>query len=383
MNPDLPSAHDSAAPSASSETRGVTPAKIILPILILVGAIGLGRLLVVMLEPEPERAEVEQPVPTVEVITVEKQNVPIAIESQGTVQAETASQLTAEVAGRIIEVSPNFEPGGFFQEGEVLVRIDPADFEAALAQAESSLAQARLSLLEEEARAEQAREDWQRLGQGEASALTLREPQLRRAEAAIDSAEAAVDRARRDLERTTIRAPYDGRVRTQNVDLGERVNLGTPLASIYGTAAAEVRLPLELNELARLDLTERRPGSAGHQTEAPRVVLASNFGGQSYTWEGYLARAEGTIDERTRLAFVVARVDEPYAQDPDQPGRPPLKVGLFVEAIIEGRPLEDVVVIPRYALRGADQVWLATPADTLLRQTVDVIEKDADFAYLR
>lgn len=359
----------------------MAPIKIILPVLLIGGSILVGRLLVATLKPDPEREDPEQPVPGVEVITAERRTVPVAIKSQGTVQAETASQLTAEVAGRIISVSPNFEAGGFFEEGEVLVRIDPSDFEAALAQAESNLAQARVTLLEERARAAQALEDWQALGEGEPSPLTVREPQVKRAEAAVASAEAAVARAQRDLDRTIIRAPYEGRVREQIVDLGERVNVGVPLASIYGTAAAEVRLPLELADFARLDLDEGQISSP--HKDKPRVHLTARFGGQTWTWQGYLERAEATIDERTRLAFVVARIDAPYEPDPDQPGRPPLKVGLFVMAEVEGRPLENVFVVPRYALRGPDVLWIARENDTLERRTVTVVAQDATQAYLK
>ena len=192
----------------------------------------------------PERA-----LTRIKVITAQPETVQ-TIRSQGTVLPTIESDLSVEVSGRIIEVSKNFRAGSYFKKGELLLSIERADYEAALAMREADLASARLTLAQEEALAAQALEDWQSMGSGEASALTLRKPQLAQAKAMVKSAEASVSQAERDLDRTRITAPYDGLVLSKNVDLGQYVvaNPANPIARIYATELAEVRLPIALSD---------------------------------------------------------------------------------------------------------------------------------------
>ena len=302
--------------------------------------------------------------------------------TQGTVQASRQTALTAEVSGRILALSPNFRPGGFVEKGEVLVTVDPSDYEANLAQAEANLAQARVNLAQEQALAEQAELDWKELGRGEPTDLALNIPQVERAKAAILSAQAAVERAGRDLERTKIRAPYDGRVLEQRVDVGGHVTgtPGTVVGSVYGTDTAEVRLPVSDDEMAFLDLPFAFRDESGQQG-AP-VVLTAEFGGKDYNWVGRIVRSEGVADARSRLLYVVAQVDDPYLRDPDHSGRPPLKVGMFAEAEIEGRTLEGVYRIPRVALVDDGTVLLANAHNRLERRPVKVAWLDREYAVI-
>lgn len=363
-----------------SERNGITPWKVLVPLFILGATFGL-YFRILLLEKTPEKEQPVIRVPTVEFLVAEQTNAQLEVLSQGTVQARTASDLAAEISGRIVEVSPYFRPGGFFREGDVLVRIEQADYEAQLAEARSRLAQAQVALLQEEAAAAQARRDWQSMGEGTASALTLREPQVAQAKAVCASAEAAVARAERDLERTEIRAPYDGRVVTQIAEIGQWVGPGSPLAHVYATDIAEVRLPLSLDEAAMIDLPVAYAGEP--LPEGPPVTLSAEIGGQTHQWQGHIVRTEATIDAQTRLTYAVAQVEAPYARDPAHPQRPPLKVGQFVEARIAGRALEQVFKVPLFAVHGERTLWVVPSDQKLYQREVRIVARDRDSVYIR
>lgn len=346
----------------------VSALKIVLPVGVLAAA-GLGAYAIVLSKPEVPIAPRPIELPGVRVHTVELTDVPLTVVSQGTVRPRTESQIVPEIAGQVIWVSPSFASGGFFEEGEPLLRIDPYDYEQAVIAGRSQLAQARLRLAQEQAEAEVARKEWKELGQGDATALTLREPQLADAQAAVAAAEAGLDRAMRDLDRAEIRAPYAGRVREKNVDVGQFVTVGSPVATIYAVDSAEVRLPLPDSELAYVDLPLAYRGRADQP--GPRVRLRANFAGSRHSWQGRIVRTEAEIDPVSRMVHAVAQVDDPYAPGSD-PDRPPLAVGMFVEAEIEGRVAKDMAVLPRAALRGRDQVLVVDDEHRIRFRTVDV-----------
>ncbi|HKK17133.1 MAG TPA: efflux RND transporter periplasmic adaptor subunit, partial [Opitutales bacterium] len=315
----------------------------------------------------PEEVAPERPATKVEVMTMQAETVRLSVDSQGTVLPKIESELAVEVAGRIIEMSPDFRAGGRFQKGDVLFRIDPADYEAAVAAAAADLATAELNLAQEEALAEQATADWAALGEGEASDLTLRKPQLGQARARVESATATLRRAKRDLDRTEIRAPYDGLVLSKSVDLGQYVmaNPANPVARIYATDTAEVRLPLPQDELDFLiDPAERESA----------VTLHTDRAEGRRQWSARLVRFEATVDPTSRLIYAVAEIDTPFEKG--------LRRGMFVEAEIQGRQLESVFVLPRYALRGSESVYLVTPENTLVTRPVDIVKTDAEQAIL-
>lgn len=328
---------------------------------------------------KPEKKEVVEVLPTVETLTVYPESIQLEVEAQGTVEARTETQLTAEVSGLVEWVAPSFEDGGFFEEGQILLRIDPLEYEARLAEAKSQLAQARLAFEQEKALAEQARQDWLELGRGEASDLVLREPQLARAQANLEAAEAALKIAERNLRFTRVRAPYAGRIRSKLVDLGQAVNARTtPLADIYSVEQAQIRLPLSSDQMGFLQLPEsyRKQEEAGPQ---PEVVLQADYGGQRHRWTGKIVRTEGAIDPRSRLVNVIAEVEDPYSiREFDGEIRPPLKVGLFVEARIEGEKIPDAFRIPRSALKDGDQVYILGAENRLESRKVGVVKRDAD-----
>ncbi len=311
----------------------------------------------------------------VEAIEVHRQDYQVMIHTRGTVRPRTESTLIPQVSGRIVSVAPAFRAGGFFEEGDELLRIDSSDYETSLVVSEAALAQARLLLAEEEARADQARKDWEKLGDGgRPTALVLREPQLVEARASLASAQARLDEAHRNLSRTRITAPYAGRVLEQRVDFGQFVSTGTVMARIYAVDFAEIRLPLTDRQLAFVNLPELYRGEATYGQGGPKVTLRADFGGRKHSWDGRIVRSEGAIDSRSRQLFVVAQVKDPYGRTVED--RPPLKVGLFVEAQIEGEYLHDVIVIPRTLLKENSYVLVIDGQSKLRRRTVEVLWSD-------
>ena len=354
--------------------------KIVLPLAVLLAAT-IGAVTMILLKPEVETRRPAIRPPIVRVATVEIADVPLVVESQGTVSPRTQSQLVPEVSGRAIWVSPSLVSGGFFEAGETLLKIDPRDYRQFVVIAEAEVARANLRLEQEQAEATLAAKEWQDLGEGEADPLTLRQPQLVDASAALAAAEANLEKTRRDLDRTQIRAPYAGRVRQENVDLGQFVSTGSPLATIYAIDKAEIRLPLPDNELAYLELPLLYRGQQPEQL-GPKVLLRASFAGEDYEWQGRIVRTEGEIDRTSRMVHAVAEVTNPYGRTEDR-RRPPLAVGMFVEAEIQGVVAENVVVLPRAALRNDGRVLVVDSSNRLRFRQVDVFRKTKQEVIIR
>ena len=353
--------------------------KALLPLVIVVAA-GFGALTMIRNRPPVETLTPVVEPPGVRVHEVTLGDAPLAVASQGTVQPRTESQLVPEIAGRVTWVAPSFAQGGFFEAGDVLVKIDPFDYEQMLVSARSQLAQARLRLAQEEAEAEVALREWNTLGRGDPRELALRKPQLDDARASVAAAEASVERATRDLERADIVAPYAGRVRQKNVDIGQYVRVGDEIATVYAVDMAEIRLPLPDGELAYLDLPLSYRGV--EQQTQPHVTLRATFAGEQHTWDGRIVRTESEIDSVSRMVHAIAEVADPYAPGPN-PNRPPLAVGMYVEAEIGGRTARDVAVLPRQALRGRNEVLVVTPEDRLTFRTIDVLRASTESVIVR
>ena len=354
--------------------------RFLLPIVVLVAAAFGAKKLI-----DSRPVVVPQPpvvvLPTVQTTELLPQTYQVEVPTQGTVVPRTESDVVAEVAGRVLEVSPALVSGGFFQRGELLVRLDSRDYELALAQAKLSVAQAERRLAEEEADAAVAVREWSEIGEGEPSPLTRREPQVKEARAALEAAEARLEKARLDLARTEVRATFDGRVREKGVDLGQYVMPGTKLARVYAVDFAEVRLPLPDDSLTNIDLPLGIPGR--EQTPSrPRVTLSARFAGQVRSWPAEVVRTEGEIDPRTRMVMAVAEVADPYGIHADTPGIP-LAVGMFVEAKLQGRVLEEVYVLPRAALRDDSQVYALTEAGTIHMLDVEVLHSAREEVVVR
>jgi RND family efflux transporter MFP subunit len=330
--------------------------------------------------PAARATDAEPTLPTVRVLVTRSESVQLSVRSQGTVAPRTEADLVAEVDARVLRVSPSFEPGAFFLQGEVLAELEGRDFELALERARAVLE--RASAEAEFARANLARRE-RLAGQGVSSAAILDEArrEARVAEARRREAAVEVERAARNLDRTRILAPFDGRVRAQSIDVGQFVSRGTPLGRIYAVDYAEVTLPVTDEDLAHLDLPL---GVEVEVDDAPIAILRARLAGVEREWTARVVRTEGEIDPRTRMIHVVARVSEPYGA-PGDSSRPPLAAGLFVEAEILGLQVADSTRLPRGAVteRGDDAfVWVADASDRLRQRRVEVVRLDGDSAWV-
>ncbi len=320
-------------------------ARIALSALIVGAGISIAALILIT-KPEAKTEAPEKPKPSVTVTEVNRGAVPIKVPSQGIVTAHTRTLPAAEVAGVVVETDPRFDVGGEFQKDEIILRLDDSDYAAALANAEASEAQARLTLATEEGLAKQAVRDWKKLaGDEPPTSLAVRIPQLKSAQAALDAAVAAVAKAKRDVDRCSIKAPFHSRIVAKNIDLGSFANIGTPLLELEAIGNYEVRLPVPLEDFAFIDIPDE-----GDEDTMPKVTFNSTIAGEPKTWEGHVLRDEGGVDRSSRSVYLVARIGG--EDDSDRF----LKPGLFVRAQIDGVTLDDVIEIPRLALRDNDQV---------------------------
>ena len=363
------------SPEARKERKARAAKRNLIAFGVLVGIIILVMLLG-KLKPEPPKKDAALRLPVVEVEEVALRDVQLEVQSQGTVQSHTSTTLSAEVSGKIVDVSPAFVEGGFFRQGDVLVTIDPSDYEVAVKRAEASLAGAEARYAQEVARAEQARKDWDNLNRSATpSDLLLRKPQLAETSAAVDSAKADLEKAKRDLQRTRVTAPYDGLIKERRADLGQFVTTGSPMAVVLAVDYAEVRLPLKDQDLRFVQLPY--PGS---DAGGAAVELSAEIAGQVHTWSARISRSQGVVDEKTRVVYAVARIDDPYGLQ--QPGRIPLQVGTFVNASIDATTINDVYQLPPYLVK-RDQVHVVDPESKLRLRDVEVVHRDREHAYVR
>ncbi|MFK7894915.1 MAG: efflux RND transporter periplasmic adaptor subunit [Myxococcota bacterium] len=383
------------------ETAGRRPIlRWALPLLAL--ALGfLGYQLLVATKEKPEEQEPVVISPLVRVMEATPEDLRLTVVSRGTVMPRTESDLVAEVRGRVVSVSPGLRAGGVFAKGDELLRLDDREFLIARDRARATLevrkSEAALAISEARRRRELAR-------RGAASSADLEqfENRERVANAGLIEAESVLAQARLDLERTRVRAPYDGRVRERNVDVGQFVSPGSKLGRIFAIDYAEIRLPIQTDDLAHLEF---QAGASGmlESAEGTGVRLSGRLGGQELFWPARLVRAEAAIDERTRMLHVVARVDDPYALNQEsgdsdtaadeaasrsganseevalaRTPTAPLPSGLFVKAEIQGRALEDVFVLPVMALRDGDRVFVVDSESQLQIRPVRVARRDRD-----
>lgn len=353
--------------------------KVILPIVFLLAATAAS---FVMIQSRPEAMHSPAPPPAllVSVATAVRKPIQFMVRSQGAVSPRTETTLVSEVAGQIVEVAPVFVSGGFFAKGDVLLRIDPRNYNSELKRARAGVAQAQTQVATESALAGYAHEDWKRLrgvdeSRQQASDLTLRKPQLQAVLAELEAREADLEQAQEDLNRTVIRAPYDGMVRDKIADIGQYVNVGSQLARTFAVDRAEVRLPVSQQDLPYLDLRALNEGA-----RLP-VTLTATIGDQSHHWEGEIVRSEGVFDAASRVLYVVAQVNDPYRLMSER--GEPLRVGTFVTAEIAGRAGGDLFPVPRHALSQGDTLWVVDEQNRIQPRKVDIVRSDEAFAYVR
>lgn len=347
-------------------------------ILVLAGAAALW--LIFSTEPQAQReAAVRQTAMLVQVTNPEAGLFRPVIEAMGTVTPASHITLTPRVSGEVVGLSDSFVPGGFIRKGEVVVRLDDADYRNALLQRESEHKQAIAQLEIEKGRQDLAANDYREL-KGTISednrSLILREPQQRAAEAVVQSAQAALDQARLDLERTAVKAPFDAHVLERQANVGSLVSEGDPLGRLAGVDQYWVETTIPLDKLRWLRFAER-DGEVGSPV---RIRHRAAWGPGQYR-EGYLARLIGELEGPTRLARALVVVEDPLARKMDDPEVPPLMIGTFVESRIEGREIANALKLPREHIRANSTVWLMREG-ALAIQPVEIVFEDAESAYI-
>jgi len=342
--------------------------------------------LLVALRREPEQREPPRQIPVVTTAPARIESGPILVRGSGTVRPSAEVTLAPQVGGRVAWVSPSFVSGGRVVAGEPLFRIEAADYENAVAAAEADVAGRRVDVLQAEEEVQIAREEYARLAAREgldpegASPLVLREPQLQAARAALGSAEARAEDARLALERTRVRAPFDGVVREESVDIGQYVGAGQSVGRMYATGSVEIVVPLSDDRAALIGgLWTARAGDAG--TRIPATVRAE-YGGRTFVWDAYVDRAEAALDDRTRTVNVVLGVPDPFAPTEGSPERPPLLLGTYAIVDIEGASFDRYAVIPSDGLRDGGVVWVLASDSMLVMTPVRLIQEVEDEAFV-
>jgi RND family efflux transporter MFP subunit len=340
--------------------------------------VGIGALVFVVLtatKPKLERTQPPVPKPMVNVARIKMRPQVVIIRGEGTVRPLREIQMVPQVNGKVVFVSGALVDGGEFEKGDVLLRIDPVDYQltVTLEQARVKDAESKLKVAEEEAAV--SREEWRLLYKADPKinqipALVAKEPQLAAARAKLAADRADLQKAKLNLARTEIKAPFDGRVSEESVDIGQYVSTGQALATLFSTNRAEIVVPFEDENLYWFHV----PGFTPGDERGSVVSVSTRVAGRETFWPGRVVRAEGKLDERTRMINVVIRVDKPYET------KPPLAAGLFVTVEIEGRTLENAARIPRAALRENNVVWVVDKNGQLTFRTVSVARLTPDAA---
>ncbi|MCK6507922.1 efflux RND transporter periplasmic adaptor subunit [Myxococcota bacterium] len=363
----------------SSPRSGLTVLQVVVPIAILLAG-GAAAAALFSLRPEAEQAPLAEVAMPVEVSTLQATTAQAHVGGTGTVSAEQQVVLTPQVGGRLVSVSEALRPGGRVRQGEVLARIDARDFENAVTQAESQVAQARVNLELEKSRGAVAEREWALVGEGrsaEEAPLALRRPQLASAQAALASAEATLATARLNLERTSLRAPFDAIVLSEGVDVGQVVGAATQVATLVGTARLRVEVRVPVEALAMLEI----PGMGAEQGSTATVTQRLTTGGagsQAITRPGRVVGLGGQIDAATRSATVLVGIEDPLG---DGSGLP-LLPGAYVEVDVQGRPVEGAIAVPRVGIREGTVAWVVGAEDRLERRDVTVGWRSEDRVFV-
>ncbi len=328
-------------------------------------------------KPAADKKTVKASYPPVEIIQAQFKDVSIPVISQGSIKARTRIKLVAEVSGRVTELAKLKNNGGFFKQGDWLLSIDDTDYRLAMSRAQAQVAAAKQQFIRVKTEADQAKYDLRQIGRdpSKSSSYALREPQLAEAKANLQAAQADLEIARLQMQRTKVLAPFDGRVVSKQVDVGQYVSAGSVLAEIYSTDSVTIRLPLTLRQaqLLNLGLYENK-----YNKDNIKIILMADSAEKHYQWDARLSHVEGEVDSRNRLIYVVAEVKSPYAKETN---KPPLTPGMFVKAELKGVE-KKAIKIPRGALRFDNHVWLLTENNRLKIKAVSVLSKTERSIYI-
>ena len=340
-----------------------------LPVIILIFGLFIS-FVISSTEPKPNKG-IEIPKPTaVFYDNPQKKDVTLRVTTNGEVRSVTEINVIPQVSGRIIQVADEFIDGGNIKKGQPLIWIDDRDYRLATISAESRVAQAKKLLEREIAESELARKDWEELGEGEASPLTLRIPQLEEARALLNAAEADLEKAKLNLERTIISLPFDGLIKKKNAGIGQYVNAGSILGSAFSTEKVLIPLPLTDTELSYLGLP------LGYESkgyfDGPKVIFRSYISRKNIEWLGRITRTSGSIDSQTRLVYAYAEVLNPYDEDP------PLAIGTYVDAEIEGNFISNGFILPIAAIKNDNEIYVIDQNSKLKIKKIEIVGTEED-----
>lgn len=349
----------------------------VLAIAMLAAAAGIARYLLTH-RPVPQRTPPPRAVPVVEVTPAVIADELVVVPAMGTVIPAVEITLQAQVAGRITAIHPQFIEGGLVSAGDVLVEIEPDDFELALTTARSQLATAEANLAIEQGQQAVARREWELLDMAEGASemdldLALRQPYLRQRQAAVEAARAQVAAAELHLERTRVTVPGNAVVLSADADAGDLAAAQRQLAHLAGTDAFWVLAAVPVDDLHWLDFTE-------DETPASRVRVNSRASG---AWEGRLLRLLGDLEDRGRMARVLIEVRDPLRRAPDAPEGLPLLLGEFVQVEIAGRTVPAVTRLDREAVHNGGEVWTVDAENRLAVATPEIVWRGQDHVLVR
>jgi len=402
--------------------------KTIIPVLVLAGAIFLAKYLIGS-GPEPKKKPFVVNSPVVEIMTLKPQDYTVTITASGIVKAGTQTNLVSEVTGRILSISEDFKEGNYFNKNKILLTIDKANYENSLAIVKGDVAASRATLnqlIEEEKSAKRsyqlARKNLS-LGKKEVtrlhglwakrliarSALDIEEQKTNQLQQKLEDLQGRLNtfksrkqatnakigttlarekQERLNLSRTTIKAPYTGRILEKNVDVGQFVSTGTLLGKIYATDYVEVDLPLSLSRYELLNLPEAFKNKSIDEKRFPQVIFRNPNSNQKNEWKGRVVRSSAALDANSRQITVIARVDNPF--DAKEGVSSPLRIGQYIEAKIKGKTFRNVYVLPTIAVRQNKEILLLeegeiqvvavttlwnTQTETIVRVEQDISEK--------
>ena len=319
-----------------------------------------------------KRTRANLPPPLVNVIASDVGPHAVLVTGEGTVRPLREINLIPQVSGKVVHIPPAMADGGRFKKGEVLLRIDPQDYELAVKSAEARVKDLESKLLLAIEEAEVAIEEWKLSGEATAGEnpppLVAKKPQLEAARAGLAAGKADLEKAELNLERTTLRSPFDGRIMRKSVDIGQFIAVGQQLGSMFSIEAAEIAVPLPMEDLEWFYVPGFTPDGAGEN----KVTVHAEVAGRERTWNGRIMRSEGVLDERTRMVNVIVRVERPYDTVP------PLAMGLFATVEIEGVTVPYALWLPRSAVHEGNVVWIVDGESRIRFRTVDVVRFDGD-----
>jgi RND family efflux transporter MFP subunit len=354
--------------------------QILLVLIILTIAFAIAALLF-LTRKAPAKEEKKVVTPLVRVQKVYQQDIQMVVQGYGTVQPKVQAEVVPQVSGKVVAINPDFKDGGFIEGGKALITIDPRDYELAVQRAQADVARAEVELDIERAEAEVSRQEWEQLNPGTEppSPLVVREPQIRQAQMRLEAAKATLATAELNLERTKVTLPFDGRVVSETVDLGQYVNTGQSIGKVYSIEAVEIEVPLEDRELAWFDVPANPVSiNGGDSIKTGSIAeVRAHFAGGNHIWQGRVVRTTGEIDKTSRLVSVVVEVPEPFE---GANGRPPLVPGMFVEVIIKGKILENTISVPRHAIHNGNQVWVVLDGRLHIEE-LQIVRQDKDYIY--